>query len=116
MTQMAATEEQTAAEAYFEAVGSWPEGYTPPGEETEEDKQKKAAQAFYDAVGYWPGQNPPKVKQEEAPEDAFSHYLDLANGQTVRFAVNPRNGLVPTEWNGVPVVKVHNSHAPTQGE
>jgi hypothetical protein len=108
--------DQAAAENYFEATGSWPEGYTPPGQETEEEKQQRAAQTYYDATGHWPGEKPAKVKQEEAPDDAFSHYLSLANGETKRFAVHPRDNRIPTEWNGVPVVQVHNAYAPTQGE
>ena len=110
------TTDQGAAENYFEATGTWPEGYTPPGEETEEEKHQKAAQAFYDATGHWPGEKPAKVKQEEASEDNFSHYLELANGQTVRFAVHPRNNDIPSNWNDVPVTRVHNAYAPTQGE
>lgn len=108
--------DKQAAETYFEATGTWPEGYTAPGQETEEEKQQNAAQAYYDATGVWPGEKPRKVTLEEAPEDNFSHYLELANGKTVRFAVHPRDSRTPTEWNGTPVLRVHNSYAPSQGE
>jgi hypothetical protein len=106
------TSEEQAARTYFEATGEWPPDYTPPGEPTAEEKQKSAAQAYHDATGNWPGEKPKDVKDEEAPEGAFSHYLELADGQTVRFAIHPRRNNIPAAWNGVPVVRVHNSHAP----
>ena len=109
---MADTAEQTAAETYFEATGTWPEGYTPPGEMTEEEKHKAADKVYYDATGHWPGEKPADVKREEADGAKFSHYLELADGRTVRFLVNPNRPDVPNDWNGVPVVRVHNSHAP----
>lgn len=106
------TTDYAAAQQYHEETGNWPEGFQAPTPATEEEKQQKAAQAYYDATGHWPGQTPAPKEREEAPEDNFSHYLELANGKTVRFAVNARTYDVPSEWNGVPVVRVHNSHAP----
>jgi hypothetical protein len=106
------TADQQAAETYFEATGEWPPDYTPPGEETADERLKSAAQAYHNATGTWPGEKPANVKDEEAPEENFSHYLELADGNTVRFAVHPRKPIIPSAWNGVPVSRVHNSHAP----
>ena len=54
------------------------------------------------------------TKDDEAPEDAFSHYLTLADGSTVRYDVgNEGNGHVfPTEFNGVAVTGVRNAVGP----
>lgn len=101
-----------AARAYHEQTGEWPEGFSTPEEPSEAQRRQAAAEAYYSATGTWPGEAPKDVKQEEAPEDKFSHYLQLADGKTVRFAIHPRNPVIPSEWNGVPVVRVHNSHAP----
>lgn len=109
------SEDVGAAQSYHEATGEWPQGFENPPPPTEDEKRQKAAQAYYDATGHWPGQTPEKVEQKEAPEDKFSHYLRLANGNTVRFAIHPRRQEIPSEWNGVPVVQVHNSHAPVNG-
>lgn len=106
----------SAARNYHEATGEWPEGFHAPEAPSEEDKRQAAAQAYYDATGTWPGESPKESEQKEAPEDKFSHYLELADGSTVRFAVNPRRYDVPNTWNGVPVVRVHNSHAPGKEE
>lgn len=111
------TEDYAAAQTYHEATGTWPEGFVAPEAETDAQRQEKAARAYYDATGHWPGEKPKNVKQEEAPEDAFSHYLELASGQTVRFAAHPRNPSdIPNAWNGVPVVRVHNAFAPGSEE
>lgn len=110
---MSTDADYAAAQNYFEATGTWPEGFTPPGELTEEEKLHAAGKAYFDATGQWPGEKPKNVKREEAPEDGFSHYLELANGQTVRFADNPRKpGNFPSDWNGVPISRVHNAYSP----
>jgi hypothetical protein len=99
-----------AAEVYREATGQYPAGYTPPGEETPEEKLQAANEAYFQATGVYPGQDMPNKPLEEAPEDKFSHYLQLADGRTVRFAVSDRRpNDLPTSFNGVPVVNVHNA-------
>jgi hypothetical protein len=101
-----------AALVYRQATGIWPEGYTPPSQEAPADPHQAAAEAYKAATGHWPGETPPDAEQEEAPEDNFSHYLTLANGQTVRYAVDERrpNAPLPTQFNGVPVAQVHNAY------
>lgn len=106
------TDDVAAAREYHAQTGEWPADFHAPEEPSEAEKRQTAAQAYYDATGTWPGEAPKEVEQKEAPEDNFSHYLELANGQTVRFAVHPRNPVIPSVWNGVPVARVHNSHAP----
>lgn len=59
----------------------------------------------------------PQERQEkgtqEAPKDAFSHYLTLADNTTVRYDVGDKPyDPFPSEWNGVPVVTVRNAMAP----
>lgn len=50
---------------------------------------------------------------KEAPEDAFSHYLRLADGRTVRYDVgNDPHGPLPVVWNGVEVIGASHSVAP----
>lgn len=49
-------------------------------------------------------------KGEEAPADAFSHYLTLADGKTVRFNVGDKpNDPLPTSFGGVPVASVNHA-------
>lgn len=47
-------------------------------------------------------------RDKEAPAGKHSHYLHLADGTTVRFAVDPENpnAPFPTSFNGVRVVSV----------
>lgn len=96
---------ETPEEVYKSSTGHWPDGYEPP-------KEKTAEEIYHDATGHWPGEKPANVKDEEASADKFSHYLELGDGTSVRFLVHPTKPVIPTEWNGVPVVRVHNSHAP----
>lgn len=99
-----------AAETYRQATGQYPAGYTPPGQETSEDRKRAADEAYFKATGFYPGQEPNEPELEEAPEDKFSHYLELANGTTVRYAVPDRNpSYIPPAFNGVAVVRVHNA-------
>lgn len=53
-------------------------------------------------------------KDKEAPEDAFSHYLRLADGRTVRYDVgdSPQGTPFPAVWNGVEVVGISHAVAP----
>ena len=52
-------------------------------------------------------------RSNEAPENAFSHYLTLANGQTVRYDVGDKPyDPFPQEWEGVPVTSVRNAMGP----
>ena len=53
--------------------------------------------------------NDKKNEREQAPEDSFSHYLTLANGETVRFDVATNDGAFPADWNGIPVVGARGS-------
>jgi hypothetical protein len=49
-----------------------------------------------------------EAKDEEAPEDAFSHYLVLSDGTHVRYDVgNDPYAPFPSEWNGKRVASVH---------
>jgi hypothetical protein len=98
-------EGETPEEAYRSSTGHWPEGYQPAPDKTPEE-------VYRQATGHWPGEKPANKADEEAAEDKFSHYLELANGKTVRFLIHPRKQIIPGSWNGVPVVRVHNSHAP----
>jgi hypothetical protein len=107
------TDVDKAAETYKQATGEYPKGYTPPGQETPEDRLRAANEAYKAATGYYPGEQPTEPPFEEAPEDAFSHYLELASGDRKRFAVLDRrpSGPFPTSIDGVAVVKVHNAMA-----
>jgi hypothetical protein len=54
------------------------------------------------------GQGQPAESQPEEPqkrEDEFSHYLVLANGDSVKY--DAADGPVPTDVNGVPVASVY---------
>jgi hypothetical protein len=54
-----------------------------------------------------------KEETKEAPEDAFSHYLELVDGRRVRHDVgNKPYAPFPADFNGVPVVRVHNATVP----
>jgi len=78
------------------------------------DPNAAAAEQYHAATGFWPGETPPNKEYEEPPEDAYSHHLELANGTTVRYAVDPRriDRPFPTAVNGIAVSRVHNAYAP----
>lgn len=85
-------------------------GYTqnPPPPESPEDR---AAREYFQATGHWPEDRKVEKRDEEAPEDKFSHYLHLVNGNVVRYA-NPDddpNKPLPSEWNGVRVNSIQNA-------